>query len=187
MFGPRLGAIACFRKRNGLPTAAADGDDNDSGDDEDGVRFLSPLVASSFIATTAAVVVNLQNAATARLDAWFDFNRDGDWSEANEYVLQSVLLVAGDNLLNFTVPAGASVGTSFARFRVTSQGFASPRGLAPNGEVEDYAMTLLGRGQQPAAGSARPDRPGVCVGGRRPADDPARGRHPAGRSPTRAA
>ncbi|MCY2995085.1 MAG: autotransporter-associated beta strand repeat-containing protein, partial [Planctomycetota bacterium] len=139
--GPRLGDTVTV-DGDGQPTAAADGDSSD-----DGVQFLSQLVASASAATKAAVLVNLQNAVTAKLDAWFDFNRDGDWDDSGEHALQSVTLLAGDNTLTFAVTQGASAGTTFARFRVTSQGIDSPRGAAPDGEVEDYAITLVGEHQ----------------------------------------
>lgn len=77
------------------------------------------------------------------LDAWIDFNRDGDWSDPFEQILIARAVKAGPNLLGFTVPAGATAGETFARFRLTSQGGMLPGGAADDGEVEDYRYALL--------------------------------------------
>ncbi|MBM4461658.1 MAG: hypothetical protein FJ011_28525, partial [Chloroflexi bacterium] len=42
----------------------------------------------------------------------------------------------------FAVPVAASPGASFARFRFSTQAGLSYIGLAPDGEVEDYAVTI---------------------------------------------
>ncbi|MCA9149840.1 MAG: hypothetical protein KDA92_11095, partial [Planctomycetales bacterium] len=86
--------------------------------------------------TTA--VVSLSNAATARLDAWVDFDGNGTFDPA-EHVFNAVPIVAGANSLSFPVPA-SSVFFTFARFRVTPNGIASPIGNGGLGEVEDYAV-----------------------------------------------
>ncbi len=51
---------------------------------------------------------------------------------------------AGPNtqLLSFQVPAGAATGATMARFRVDTGGGLDPTGLASNGEVEDYRVTI---------------------------------------------
>jgi hypothetical protein len=46
------------------------------------------------------------------------------------------------NDLAISVPAGATVGATFTRFRVTSGAGYSYTGLAPDGEVEDYGLTI---------------------------------------------
>ena len=50
--------------------------------------------------------------AAAKLDAWIDWNHDGDWADADEQVATNLPVVAGNNTLNVNVPAGASVGAS---------------------------------------------------------------------------
>ena len=37
-----------------------------------------------------------------KLDAWIDFNQDGDWDEDGEQIVVSQSVVAGVNLLGFT-------------------------------------------------------------------------------------
>ncbi|HSK77541.1 MAG TPA: DUF11 domain-containing protein [Thermoanaerobaculia bacterium] len=134
---------------DGQPTAGANGDDAGAGlstfgtcaaagDDEDGVAFTTPLTAG----TTAGVDVTANEACT--LSAWIDFNADGDWSDPGEDLFPGgTALAAGANPLSFAVPAGALLGTTAARFRCTTEGAVPFTGEAADGEVEDYAVTLV--------------------------------------------
>jgi hypothetical protein len=129
---------------DGQPDPAALGDDNAAGtsrvgtcfDDEDGVTFTSVLTACQ----TGSVAVTASGAG--KLDAWIDFNADGDFGDAGEHIFTSQTLAAGSNPLTFTVPcAAAQVGT-YARFRLSSAGGLGATGAAPDGEVEDYAINI---------------------------------------------
>lgn len=120
---------------NGQPTAAADGD----GADDDGVT-ISPIVA---LGTTA--VVATVSGGLGRLDAWIDWNHDGDFGDAGEQIATNLAVVNGANTINVPVPAAAAVAvstTTYARFRLSSAGGLSATGSAADGEVEDYAVTL---------------------------------------------
>jgi hypothetical protein len=139
--GPRLGAQR-DTEGDGLPHASALGDDQDAFDDEDGVTFLASLHSSAAHDTAASLLVDLQNAANAKLDAWIDFNRDGDWADAGERILSGQALTSGNNAISFTVPANAALGTTFARFRLSTAGVSLPTGGAADGEVEDYAVSI---------------------------------------------
>ena len=81
-------------------------------------------------------------APSARLDAFIDYNADGDWADAGEQVFTSRTVTNGLNLLTFAVPAGATNRPSVARFRLSSTGGLTPTGLANDGEVEDYRIRL---------------------------------------------
>jgi len=135
--GPTLGTNR-DSDADGQPTANADGDDaSGTPDDEDGVNFTSALIQGN----TATVTVYVSD--TGKLDAWIDFNRDGDWSDADEQIFGSLTMTTGYNYLTFTVPAGASQGTTYARFRLSTDGGLSPSKIAPDGEVEDYQVSIL--------------------------------------------
>ena len=128
---------------DGIPSANATGDDsNGQVDDEDGVTGLdTPLVPRS----SKNITVNVQAAGgNGLLNAWLDFNRDGDWADANEQIFSNMSLPEGANNLSFAVPSSASAGTSFARFRWVSPGHPplSFTGGAFDGEVEDYQVTI---------------------------------------------
>jgi len=147
--GPRLGA-ARDTETNGLPDANAVGDDNDNTDDEDGITWLTTLLISDAGTTSSSVEVDLQNAdaASNRLDAWIDFNRDGVWDDVTEKITDDFDLGTTDGLVTvpFTIPQdiGENVesGDTFARFRLSTTGGLLPTGLAYDGEAEDYQVTL---------------------------------------------
>lgn len=134
--GPYLG-FARDGEANGQPNSTATGD----GSDEDGVTFNTPLTVAAAASRTNSAYVYAS--ANAKLDAWIDFNQDGDWSDSGERIANGLAVTAGYNLLTFTAPAGALAGTTFSRFRLSTAGVAGPGGSAPNGEVEDYAVTFL--------------------------------------------
>lgn len=121
---------------DGIPSVLAEGDDG-NGDDEDGVVFLTPFLIGSFpnLEVTASV--------PGYLNAWVDFNRDGDWSDPEEQVLIDKPLEVGLNRANFLVPASASQGNTFARFRFSTRGGLSFSGPASDGEGEDYRVRII--------------------------------------------
>ncbi len=122
---------------DGQSSVEASGDNLDNTADEDGVA-ISALEAN----TTVAVVVTANVPQTAVLNGWIDFNQDGDWDDPGEQVFANEPLSHGINGLSVAVPATATVGTAFARFRVTQTPDYSYFGLAPDGEVEDYKVTI---------------------------------------------
>lgn len=122
---------------NGQQDVNAMGDDTDGNDDEDGVVFTSVLVRGR---TTSLTVTA---SATGFLDAWVDFNDDGDWADPGEQIFTNQPLVAGANALSFVVPKTAKpTKQTFARFRFSSTGSLAPGGLAADGEVEDYEVAI---------------------------------------------
>ncbi|MGB4849840.1 MAG: Calx-beta domain-containing protein, partial [Saprospiraceae bacterium] len=118
---------------DGQPNGTATGD----GADEDGVILPAFLITG----TSANFTVNAS--AAGKLDAWVDFNRDGDWADVGEQIFTNLSVVSGSNPLSFAVPAGASVGTSFSRFRLSTAGGLLVTGLASDGEVEDYQVSII--------------------------------------------
>ena len=108
-------------------------------DDEDGVRFQGYFNAS---ATPVTATVTASGAGF--LDVWIDWNQDNDFNDPGEQMLDSVPVGAGANAFsNFITPAGAAIGYTTARFRLSTTGGLSPTGLALGGEVEDYIIEVL--------------------------------------------
>ena len=159
--GPRLGTLE-DGESNGQPSAGADGDDLAVTADEDGAELVGAPIQSDTTTTTASLRVNLQNAATALLDGWIDFNRDGDWLDMGEQIFTNQGLTSGDNSVSFTVPAGTTAGDTFARLRVSSAGSLTPGGPAADGEVEDYPITIGAEGS-PATVDVNPGGGAVTV------------------------
>lgn len=135
--GPILGALRDV-DADGQPNADATGDDNFNQADEDGIFFSSEL----YRGRKASVDVTVGN-GPAVLDAWMDFNADGDFDDADEQIFAGQTVADGSNPeLEFAIPSSAALGDTFARFRISSAGNLEPRGLAADGEVEDYAISI---------------------------------------------
>lgn len=140
--GPRLGA-GVDDEADGLPSAAADGDDTDGADDEDGIAFPYKLAAGgTYLLLVTAECETGPFGCAPLLDAWIDFDADGDWDEPADRIFTSQPMVVGVNLLPVAVPAGSAIGATFARFRVSSAGGLAPDGAAGDGEVEDHALEI---------------------------------------------
>ena len=133
--GPVLGSLV-DAEMDGQPTATADGDDINGSDDEDGLISISTLTPGS----TGTIVVT--GTAGAKLDAWLDFNSDGDFLDAGEQISTSTVLTGGNDSIDFPVPVGAVFGAGSAlRLRVSTAGGLTPHGSAVDGEVEDYTLS----------------------------------------------
>ncbi len=134
------------RELNGNPTAGADGDDITGAiDDEDGVQLLSPLGPGD--SATFRVSVTNTSGLPAFLQGFIDFNRDGDFLDAGENFATNLPVASGTVAqalpVTVNVPANASVGTTYVRFRLSQSRDVGPKGFATTGEVEDYAFPIL--------------------------------------------
>ncbi|HRX79005.1 MAG TPA: GEVED domain-containing protein, partial [Pirellulaceae bacterium] len=119
-----------------LDSATVDGD----ADTDDGVEFGSLMIGQSD-ASMSVLVTNTAGRASY-INAWIDFNQDGDF-DPNEQIASGVLVSGTDNVLHlFNIPADATIGETVARVRVSSVEGLSATGSATNGEVEDYTVTI---------------------------------------------
>lgn len=133
---------------NGFNTAAANGDDGNGSDDEDGVPaagLSGNAGATEFINLT----LNNSQGSAARLCVFTDWNADGDFSDGSEAQFFSVPDASTGLTIGLTVPAiggGVAVGNKFQRYRLLPTGAACAAadnlGLAAAGEVEDYVFAL---------------------------------------------
>jgi CSLREA domain-containing protein len=137
--GFHLGATIDF-ELDGQPEVYAMGDDNDGNQDDDGVIF----VQSFYPGQPTEIRVDFTDAwgSGGKLDAWIDWNQDGDWTDAGDQVFSSQTVSAGSNTLFISTPASATVGYTVARFRLSRAGGLEPHGLANEGEVEDYMILV---------------------------------------------
>lgn len=125
-------------ENDGQPTASANGDDSDGNNDDDGVQFISPLVQGG------SADVKVTASTGGYLNAWLDFNGDGDWDDAGEQIFTDTPVTGGINTLHFSVPfTGSPDAARIARFRFSSVEGLSYTGLAPDGEVEGYLVDVL--------------------------------------------
>ncbi|HFQ94343.1 MAG TPA: isopeptide-forming domain-containing fimbrial protein, partial [Anaerolineae bacterium] len=138
---------------DGQPDMDAWGDDNSgSPDDEDGVTFTSYL---GTLANPSGILIPGENntisinaavpaGVTAYLNAWIDFNQDGDWDDAGEQIATDTPTTGGNTNLTVAVPPGLS-GSTYARFRLSTEQGLLPTGTAMDGEVEDYQVQFVPR------------------------------------------
>jgi CSLREA domain-containing protein len=104
---------------------------------------------------------------TATLDAWFDWNRDGDWDDDGEWMIKRERVTPQADTVAVAVPATAAPGFTFSRFRFSANGVNGPGGFAPQGEVEDYLMLTLADRPVGSSGDGGDSNPGdgVCDDG----------------------
>ena len=125
----------------------ANADDLDEGtNDEDGVTLSSAMEppGGSF---DLDIVLTKDASSTLnglQLHAWIDWNRDGDWDDAGEQVINNPTATAGTISTPITVPGGAELGYTYVRVRACSTDTScdSPIGEADDGEVEDHQFMI---------------------------------------------
>ncbi len=119
---------------NGQPSFDALGD----GGDEDGIELLDDLVPGK----QSSIQVSIQN-GDGYLDAWIDFDQNGVFDSydklAPSYDMSNGVWVINDVF----IPVSATLGATYARFRLSTAGGLSPTGFADDGEVEDYMVTIV--------------------------------------------
>ncbi len=163
--GPSHGLLAGLslgsgpdRELDGRPSIGADGDDvagliGAGGvviDDEDGVRVLTPIGPGA----NATFEVTLTNTTgqTGFLQAWADFNRNGNFDDAGERIIVDATRAAGVNLFSIPVPSSVTPGPLYTRFRYSLVPGVGIGGQTDAGEVEDHVFTI-----QASANLANPD------------------------------
>jgi hypothetical protein len=133
-FADAAGGDAPDAEVDGQPNATATGDDIAGADDEDGVTV--PVLTVGVPANITGIL-----SSAGWVDAWVDWNGDGDWNDAGENIF-SGLIGGGPFTLLVTAP-GPFIGQTFARFRVhTGTAALLPTGLAGDGEVEDHEVLI---------------------------------------------
>lgn len=122
-------------------SVGANGDDTDNLDDEDGV-FFPELIAGSSV--TIPVTVTTEGNSWGILNAWFDWNADGDFMDAGEKANSFPIPVYSSGTIDLvvTIPENAVTGiNTYARFRLG--GNSGPTAINAWGEVEDYQIRIL--------------------------------------------
>ncbi len=117
--------------------------DDNNGDDEDGVTSAGVEISGQIFDLGQTKTLDIVANGAGFLNAWIDFNRDGDFNDVGEKIASDVAPSGGIITLNVPIPLTASNGTSYARFRYSSEaGLASGNSEAADGEVEDYRIVL---------------------------------------------
>jgi Ca2+-binding RTX toxin-like protein len=136
---------------DGLPSSGADTDGAD-----DGITATQLLRGQSTI-----IDVTVTTPGEAFLNAWFDWNADGDWDDPGEQVWQDVAVGNGVNSLELFVPSTAVLGNVTSRLRLSESAGYGYAGLAATGEVEDYQVEIIHIGSSRSLAGGRDKWAGV--------------------------
>ena len=146
--GPKLGAVLPDPESDAVPSVTALGDDLIGTDDEDGWNSEA-IVLNPGQSLTSLSIAHDGGESGAFLNLWADLNLDGDWDDSGEQLIVDRAVPSGvgaTDLSGIMIPATALEGQTFLRARISTQAGLTPRGQAPDGEVEDIAASI---GQPP--------------------------------------
>jgi len=110
-------------------------DDNAGLNDDDGVAFVTGIDVGS------DALVRVSSSDFGYLNGWIDFDQDGVF-EDEEQIINGEVIDEGSNVLAFSTPLWAEPGSTWARFRASSQSELLPTGGTADGEVEDYQVEI---------------------------------------------
>lgn len=119
----------------------ANGDDTNLTNDEDGVFFPELLQGDT---VDIEVFVTVHDKGVGVLNAWFDWNGDGDFDEENEIIESPINVYKTDKqIISVTIPDDAITSEpTYARFRLGDGNVDSPIMESAFGEVEDYQIKI---------------------------------------------
>ncbi len=131
---------------NPFSSVNANSDDLSGFDDEEGVTlpgFIQGVSASISVAVTGV---------GGFLQAWIDWDGNNSFADAGEQIATSVQdggvgdsdgTINGTIELNIGVPVTVTTAQTSARFRWSTDTSIGIAGSAPDGEVEDYVLTVI--------------------------------------------
>ncbi|WP_159457177.1 GEVED domain-containing protein, partial [Photobacterium aquimaris] len=130
----------------GVDVSGDDGDAN--GDDEDGI-FVGPIANNIAIQGQVfnvgdTVTLNLPTNGTGVVNAWVDWNDDGDFNDVDEKIATDLSPVANVVSIPLEISLNSTIGTINARFRYGSETNLNWHGEAVDGEVEDHSFIVNG-------------------------------------------
>ncbi len=150
--GPRLGAAISIES-NGQPSAGATADTFD-----DGVIFPALLIPG------LNAVFSVDASQAGKLDAFIDFGGNGNFSESERITpVGGLQLVAGVNTFTAAIPTTAGSGNRGVRFRFSTAGGLGPKGIAADGEVEDYRIDVFAPANLSSQVLPDPENPGQLL------------------------
>ena len=147
--GLNLGSVAPDGDDGTLQNAAANADDTNNIDDEDGVSSL-PIISEASTSVSFPVDATNSTATPANLVCYIDFNLDGDFTDTGEQSATTVPVPASSGTapytINFSGFDAPTAGQSYIRCRLAyvDTEAESPTGAAASGEVEDFTVTIQG-------------------------------------------
>ena len=123
--------------------AFKDGPNEDDGVQLDDGSATPPTLHDQRVIPGQSIKLDVKTAGTGVLNVWIDFNSDGVF-DTSEQVATNAAPTGSLVTINTTVPFAAVAGNTYARFRYSSASGLGPNDAAPDGEVEDYQITIVG-------------------------------------------
>lgn len=146
----RLGSLV-DPDTGGLYGVDANGDDLANLADEDGVF---PTAGVNWVDGGSGSLSATVTGGSGYLNCWVDWNKDNDWADTGEKVVNAVAVAEGANTVPISVNSAVSFpGNLIARCRLSpssGQGTAIT-GAVEFGEVEDHKWVFGATGNRPAA------------------------------------
>ena len=130
-----VGDGTLFLGENVLTEPNAYADDGSGIDDNDGIQFVTGIEAGK------TAIVDITSSANGFVNAWIDADKDGEF-DVDEQVIISEAVSAGSNIVAYDVPTWSETGSTWSRFRLSSEESLSPIGGVSDGEVEDYQIDI---------------------------------------------
>ncbi|MEL6660054.1 MAG: GEVED domain-containing protein, partial [Bacteroidota bacterium] len=130
---------------DGQQSDDADGDNNADDDDEDGFDPNAYMFVTGQAQVVDIPVMNMTG-GDAKLTLYVDWNNNGVFDGGDEMYSTTVANNATNAQLTLTPPTATTVLNDELglRIRLTTDMAMSPEGEAPDGEVEDYEITVMG-------------------------------------------
>ncbi|MCF8367854.1 MAG: glycoside hydrolase [Bacteroidales bacterium] len=101
---------------------------------------------STNLSLSGNLSITVSNATSAysqdQCGIWVDWNRDGDFYDANETIAVTGTPGTGPYTATISPPAGTTAGECTLRTRITYTGVVDPCGTTTFGEVEDYTLNI---------------------------------------------
>ncbi len=105
------------------------------GGDDDGVDFVTGFESG------LDTLIRVSSVGNGVLNAWVDWNQNGQFEES-ESAINDLAISEGNQNILIDVPETAADGTTWARFRYSSQTDIGPNGGVSDGEVEDHQVIV---------------------------------------------
>lgn len=105
-------------------------------DDNDGIQFVTGLEAGK------TGLLDITSSGDGYVNAWIDSDKDGEF-DFDEQIITGRSVSEGSNVIAYDSPTWSEPGSTWARFRLSSQEVLSPVGGVADGEVEDYRVDIL--------------------------------------------
>ncbi|CAA6818527.1 MAG: Unknown protein [uncultured Sulfurovum sp.] len=137
----------------------ATGDDLNGTDDDDGVNLANGSnLNGAFLDLNTSHDLKIKVSKAGYLNAWIDYNIDGDFDDIGEKIFTGLALTTGTHTLSVNVNDGLIEDTkTYLRFRYSSTATLNATESASDGEVEDYAI-YFGSSFKPLLGTFNIER-----------------------------